>query len=202
MTFLRRGLDLALATLVVAVLLVGLTAYLTPAVHGRALAIRSGSMAPAIPVGALVVSIEQDPATLEVGDVVTIKLSAGTVLTHRIDGIVQQDDRRMFRLKGDANQSSDPVLVTQDQLLGRVAVSVPMLGYLLAMMSLPVGIAALLSIGALLLTGAWLIDDLTAERAARARARRRARSIDDEALDPYPAPAALDFGHDGIRGQP
>jgi signal peptidase len=160
MTLLRRGLDLALAALVAAVLLVGLTAYLAPAVGGRALAIRSGSMAPAIGVGALAFAVPQDPATLEAGDVVTVRLAGGTILTHRIDAVVQQDDRRMFRLRGDANPAPDPVLVTQDQLLGRVVISIPLLGFLLALMSMPVGVLALLSIGATLLAAAWLVDEL------------------------------------------
>jgi signal peptidase I len=160
MTVLRRGLDLALSVLVAAVLLVGLMAYLAPAVHGRALAIRSGSMAPAIGVGSLVLAVPQDPETLQVGDVVTVTLNGGTVLTHRIDAVVQQDDRRMFRLRGDANPAPDPVLVTQDQLLGRIVVTLPLLGCLLAMMSMPIGVLSLLSIGATLLAAAWVVEEL------------------------------------------
>lgn len=169
MTVLRRGLDLALAILAVSVLVVGLTAYLAPAIGGRALAIRSGSMAPAIGVGALVVAVKHDPASLRAGDVVTVDLGAGTILTHRVDEVVQQDDRRMFRLKGDANPAADPVLVMQDRLVGKVVVALPLLGYLLAMMSMPVGVAALVSFGLLLLTAAWILDDRIAEQRARAR---------------------------------
>jgi len=186
-TLLRRGLDLALAALVAAVVVVGLTGYLTPAVDGRALAIRSGSMAPAIGVGSLVVVLPQDPATLAVGDVVTIKLDAGTVLTHRIAEVVQQDDRRMFRLRGDANPAPDPVLATQDQLMGRVVVALPVLGFLLALMSMPSGIVALLSFGGLLLMAAWLVDDVAAEQADR-RARRRRTTLIDVGYDVAPEP--------------
>lgn len=153
-------------------LLVGLMAYLAPAVDGRTLAIRSGSMAPAIGVGSLVVVVEQDPATMRVGDVVTIGLAGGTVLTHRIVEVVQQDDRLMFRLRGDANPAPDPVLITQDQLLGRVVIAVPFLGYVLAMMSMMVGVAALLSIGATLLAAAWLLDELDGAEDAEERPGR------------------------------
>jgi signal peptidase I len=178
MIIVRRGLDLALAALVAAVLLVGLTAYLASAVGGRALAIRSGSMAPAIGVGALAVAIPQDPATLQVGDVVTVKLTGGTILTHRIQAVVQQDDRRMFRLRGDANPAPDPVLVTQDQLLGRIVISVPLLGFLLALMSMPIGVLALLSIGATLLAAGWLVDELDdAEDREKHLRRRLARHV-------------------------
>jgi len=168
MTILRRGLDLALAALVGCVVVVGLTAYLTPAFGGHALAIRSGSMAPSISVGSMVVTMREDPATLVRGDIVAIALPSGTVLTHRIDEIVRQDDRRMFRLKGDANPSPDPTLVTQDQLLGKVVAIAPGLGYILAMLSMPIGVLALLLLGVQLLLGAWLFEEL-AERSSRPR---------------------------------
>ena len=160
MTALRRGIDLVLAALVLAVLAVGLAAFLAPAAGGRLLAIRSGSMTPSLGVGALALVLPAAPAHLTTGDVVTITLSGGAILTHRIDAIVEQDDRRMFRLKGDANAAPDPVLVLPDQLVGQVVLTLPLLGYLLAMMSVPIGVASLLSIGGLLVTAGWLLDDL------------------------------------------
>jgi signal peptidase len=66
----------------------------------------------------------------------------------------------MFRLRGDANPTPDPVLVTQDQLLGRIVVTLPMLGFLLAMMSMPIGVLSLLSVGATLLAAAWVVEEL------------------------------------------
>jgi signal peptidase I len=205
MNVLRRGLDLALAVLVTAVLLVGLTAYLAPAIGGRALAIRSGSMAPAIGVGSLVVAVKQDPATLQVGDVVTVGLSGGAVLTHRIDEVVQQDDRRMFRLRGDANSGADPALVTQDQLLGRVVLTMPLLGFLLALMAMPSGVVALLSTGGILLTAAWLLDDQADTTSHKPRKRRVRPSVDvlDWSLDDPTDPAAgmLDLGYEAGRGR-
>jgi signal peptidase len=156
----RRLIDIVLAGLVVVVLAIGLAANLAPAADAQLLSIRGGSMEPAIPVGAMVVAVAQDPESLEQGDVVSVRLTAGTVVTHRIVGIVEQDDRRMFRLRGDANPSVDPVLVLPDQVIGRVDLTVPLLGFLLAMLSMPSGIAALVSIGAMLLTAGWLLDEL------------------------------------------
>jgi signal peptidase len=160
MTVIRRAIDLALATLVLAILIIGLSAQLAPLAGGRVFAIRTGSMAPSMPVGALVISSAVNPQDLVVGDAITISLGGGTALTHRIAAIVQQDDRQMFRLKGDANPAPDPVLVVPEQILGRVAFSLPLLGFLLAMLSMPSGIVALLSIGALLVTAGWLLDEL------------------------------------------
>lgn len=199
MSVLRRGLDLALAALVAAVLALGLTAYLAPALDGRAMAIRSGSMAPAIGTGSLVVVMPHDPADLRVGDVVSVALSGGTVLTHRIDEVVQQDDRRMFRLRGDANPAPDPALVTQDELVGRVEIAVPFLGFLLALMSMPSGVVALLSIGGSMLVAAWILDDLEASEADDARraaadAASRTWALTDADADLPTAPLDLGYG--------
>ncbi len=208
MTVIRRAIDLTLATLVTAVLVIGLSAFLAPHAGARLLAIRTGSMEPTMPVGSLVVATEHDPADLVVGDAITVSLDGGTALTHRISTIVQQDDRRMFQLKGDANPAPDPVLVMPDQILGRVDLSVPILGYLLAMMSMPTGIAGLLSIGAVLLTAGWLLDELDDAEAEDEDADERDADQRLAALDNGKVPAArargggLDrLGYEAGRGQ-
>jgi len=160
MIAIRRLLDIILASLVVVVLAVALAAHLAPAVDAQVLSIRGRSMEPAIPVGAMVVAVGRDPASLATGDVVSVRLTSGTIVTHRIAEIVEQDDRRMFRLRGDANPSVDPILVLPEQILGRVDLAIPLLGFLLAMLGMPSGVAALVSIGAMLLTAAWLLDEL------------------------------------------
>jgi hypothetical protein len=77
--------------------------------------------------------------------------------------------------------------------MGRVVVAIPVLGFLLALMSMPSGVIALLSIGGLLLSAAWFLDDVAAEQADRkARRRRRAAAID---LD-------LDLGYEVIDVMP
>ena len=156
----RRALDVALGLFVLAVVLVALSANLAPHVDARLLAIRSGSMQPSIPVGSVVAVGAIDPDQLAVGDVVTVSLEGGAVLTHRIESIVESDGERRLRLKGDANPVSDPVLVGASAVVGRVEWSLPLLGYLLAMLAMPTGIAALLSMGGALFAAGWLLDDL------------------------------------------
>ena len=128
MTHLRRATDVLLAALVLGVLVVGLLALLAPVAGGRLLAIRSGSMAPSMGVGSLALVLPVEPASLATGDVVSVTLTGGTVLTHRIDTVVEQDDGRMFRLKGDANPAADPVLWVPGQLIGEVVLTLPRLG--------------------------------------------------------------------------
>jgi signal peptidase len=180
MTVIRRAIDLALALLVVAVLAVGLAANLAPQAGSRLFAIRTGSMEPTMPVGSLVVATAVNPGRLAVGDVVTVQLDGGSTMTHRISAVVEREDGPMFELKGDANAVHDPVLVVADRVVGRVDLALPLLGYLLAMLSMPTGIAALLSIGGTLLTAGWLLDELTDAEADEDLAAERA---EQERLD-------------------
>jgi signal peptidase len=198
MTLLRRAIDACLALLVVAVVTIGLAANLAPQAGARLLAIRTGSMEPSMPVGSLIVAVAADPADLVVDDVVSVTLEGGATLTHRISNIVERDDGRMFELKGDANALHDPVLVVPAQIVGRVDVALPLLGYLLAMLSMPTGIAALLAIGGTLLTAGWLIDELSD---AEADEDRDAELADRERLDRLNLDATI-VGNNATPGVP
>ena len=163
-TVIRRAIDLALVALVAVVLVLTLATHVAPELGGRLFAIRSGSMAPGVPIGALIVTKAVEPEALAVGNIVTVGMANGTALTHRIAEVVQQDDARMIRLKGDANPAADPTLVNTDQVIGEVTLTLPFLGYLLAMLAMPSGLVAFLSFAASLLILGWLLDDLSADR--------------------------------------
>ncbi len=165
MTVLRRIFDLLLGALVVLLVALGFAAHLGPSVGLEPYAVRTGSMTPTIPVGSLLVVTDVAAEAVVPGDVVTVRIGAGTTVTHRVAEVVIQDGGRTFRLKGDANEQPDPVLVLPEQVVGRVSVHVPAIGFVLAMLSMPSGIAALLSAGALLLTIAFLLDELEAAEA-------------------------------------
>jgi hypothetical protein len=100
--------------------------------------------------------------------------------------VTPNDAGPVFSTRGDANPSPDPVATRADQLQGRVAGQVPLLGFLLAMLAMPTGVVAVLSIGATLATAVWLVDDLEADADAEAEAEheeeleeldRRARGL-------------------------
>lgn len=207
MRVLRRAIDVGLALLVVAVVAIGLAANLAPQAGARLLAIRTGSMEPSMPVGSLIVAVAADPAELAIGDVISVSLEGGATLTHRISNIVEPDGSRMFELKGDANALHDPVLVVPAQVVGRVDMAIPLLGYLLAMLSMPTGIAALLAIGGTLLTAGWLIDelsdveadeDLDAELADRERLDRL--NLDATMVGNMTPGGPVDLGYEGGGG--
>lgn len=102
-----------------------------PRTHDTAaLTVLSGSMTPDIPVGAVVVIRPVDPATLEVGDVVTyqIRPDAPDVITHRIIDVRQTDDGPVFELQGDANRGPDDEPVPAAAIRGELWFDVPHLG--------------------------------------------------------------------------
>ena len=86
----------------------------------------SGSMSPEFNAGSVIFVKHGDPGELEIGDVITFA-DGNTKVTHRIVG----KETGGFVTRGDANNSDDPKLVNPENVLGRVALSIPLLGYLL-----------------------------------------------------------------------
>jgi len=164
MQLVRRVLEILLATLVVGVLVLALAMQVAPTAGFGLFAVRSGSMAPSIKVGDLVIEEHVDPASIQAGDVITLATGTGATVTHRVQTVTPNDAGPVFTTKGDANASPDPVATMSSQVRGRVAWDVPLLGFLLAMATTPSGLIALFSIGATLLTAIWLLDEGEARR--------------------------------------
>jgi signal peptidase len=159
--WLRRIVDLALIALIVAVLVAVALGKIVPFTGRQTIIIGGGSMEPAIPLGSAAVVTPVDPSTLAVGDVVSMKIGAeATTYTHRIVTVGDRPDGRWIRTKGDANPTLDPTLVPATAVLGRVELAIPLVGYLMALLSLPVGVVFVLGLAATLLAIAWLLESL------------------------------------------
>jgi signal peptidase I len=121
----------ALAVAAVAALLV-----LAPALIGwERYAIVSGSMTGTYDEGSLVLDEVVPVADLRVGDVITYMPPAGDhLITHRIAWTGRdQQGRRIFRTKGDANPIADPWTFRLDRpTQARVRVGVPYAGHALS----------------------------------------------------------------------
>ena len=154
----RLTLSLTFATLAIAVLAVGLSARIGPAIGYELFSIRTGSMEPALPVGSLAVVSARGRA-VEVGDPVAFRLPNGAVVTHRVVELVEADESRHLRTKGDANEDPDPTLVPAASVVGPVVISIPLLGFLLAMLGMPIGVVAIISVAGTLLTAIWLLEE-------------------------------------------
>ncbi|SDY04095.1 signal peptidase I [Eubacterium barkeri] len=117
-------------TTIILILLVGLAAIMMlPRLLGMTpLAVLSGSMEPTYHVGSLIFVKEADANAVKPGDPITFKISADTMVTHRVIAIDTQN--QCFYTKGDANNTPDGGSVSYENLVGKPAFTVPMLGYL------------------------------------------------------------------------
>lgn len=90
--------------------------------------VMSGSMEPKLPIGSLITASSQNQ--YQIGDIISYKTPDGRrVVTHRIVEKTVTEDSTSFMTKGDANNTRDPYPVTGKQILGKVALTVPYLGY-------------------------------------------------------------------------
>lgn len=129
-TQVRRTLRYAeyLVTGLLVALGVALAASAVPVVGYRVYAVVSGSMAPAIPLGSMV--IVAPASSYALGDVVTVATGdPRQPVTHRIVRVT--DDGRIVT-KGDANADEDPVVRQPEDVVGRVRLHIPLLGHVLA----------------------------------------------------------------------
>ena len=92
-------------------------------------AVTSGSMAPSIPVGSMVFAKETSFDDLKEGDVITYMISDDETVTHRITDI--DDDDKKITTKGDANDNEDAKRVSYDNVVGKVILHIPYVGYYL-----------------------------------------------------------------------
>lgn len=157
--WLRRLPEIALVALALVVFATALALRVLP-MTGRLVMVVSGpSMEPAIGLGAAVVAERVASSDLAVGDIVSMKVGPDhAVFTHRIIRLVERPDGLWIETKGDANRDPDPSITPASAVLGRVAVSVPRLGYLVTALSSPSGTGTVLGFAGLLLAIAMLIS--------------------------------------------
>lgn len=91
------------------------------------LAVLSGSMEPNIPVGAMVIVRDIDPSELKKGDVITFQMNESTYVTHRIVSIDKESQQIIT--KGDANDVVDGTPVNYSNVIGKLFLTIPYLGY-------------------------------------------------------------------------
>ena len=87
--------------------------------------VQSGSMEPSIMTGDVVVVSSNDAYRLN--EVITFKDKINRVVTHRV---VDAKDVDTYITKGDANKNEDRETVAFNQIIGKVVLVVPKLGYL------------------------------------------------------------------------
>ena len=111
----------------------------------------SGSMEPEFPTGSVIYVKKVNPDVLQAGDVITFRISGGTVVTHRITEVIGDNGTRRFRTKGDANEIADGSPVNAENVIGTPAFSVPYLGYALTYIQRPPGMYVAMAVAAWIL---------------------------------------------------
>ena len=121
----------------------------------------SGSMEPTYHTGSLIYVKKVDPYTIEEGQPITFMLDEDTIATHRVVGIVPDEEDPTvirFRTKGDANDAEDGSLVHYKNVIGTPIFSIPYLGYIADYIQHPPGMYIAISAGAVLLLLVFLPD--------------------------------------------
>ena len=150
---------LVLVVLIFLALLIGPSFF-----HSRMAVVLSGSMEPALPQGALAFTVEVDPATVKVGDVISFAISQYPDVTtsHRVVDIMTIEGKGLyFRTQGDANENPDLYLVPTDSVKGKVIYHIPRLGNIVNL-SLDyvrswAGLATLVGLPSLIIVGTTVI---------------------------------------------
>lgn len=109
--------------------------------------IGGGSMAPAAPLGTLVLS-SRDTRDLAVGMIVTAAAPDGVEVTHRVTRLATLPSGAYVELRGDADAMPDPVLVPRAAIVGRAVLVLPGAGFGAALFRSPLGLAAIVLFGA------------------------------------------------------
>lgn len=121
----------------------------------------SGSMEPTYHTGSLIYVKKVDPYTIQEGQPITFMLDENTVATHRVVGIVPDEEDHTvirFRTKGDANEAEDGSLVHYKNVIGTPIFSIPYLGYVANYIQHPPGMYVAISAGAVLLLLVFIPD--------------------------------------------
>lgn len=152
----RKICDILVGILIAALAIIAGLLILPRCFGCQSMAVLSGSMEPEISVGSIVFVKEVEPETLEVGDVITYQIGSGTMVTHRIQEVLADEDA--FITKGDANEVEDGAPVIYSSIVGKEVFHIPYLGYVSIYAQTPIGIMAICGLVIVLILLVFLPD--------------------------------------------
>ena len=150
----------------------------------------SGSMEPTYHTGSLIYVKKVDPYTIKEGQPITFMLDENTVATHRVVGIVPDEEDPTvirFRTKGDANDAEDGGLVHYKNVIGTPIFSIPYLGYVADYIQHPPGMYIAISGGAVLLLLVFLPDVFASDKDEEKKKKRKKSAGKHDPDEPVPA---------------
>lgn len=131
---------------------------LLPVVGFRPLIVRSGSMAPTVLTGDVIVTRFVKPSSVRVGDIVTFsdRGRSEELVTHRAVKIVPQGRTYSFTTQGDSNSGTEEWTIDHHGRVGLLVLRVPKLGFPVSLISGPAARATLVVLSLVLLVTAGL----------------------------------------------
>ena len=119
----------------------------------RALIVKSGSMAPAIETGDMVLVRSVAPTEVAPDDIVTFRDPSRNqeLVTHRVVEARRTGGEVAFVTKGDANTGIERWSIDEQGTIGQVAVRIPKAGYVLSWLGMPYVRVGLMGIAVLVL---------------------------------------------------
>lgn len=100
----------------------------TPSVIGiKTFVIISGSMEPELQIGDIVLIKKCEETELQIGDIISFR-SGESVITHRINNIIDNNGKIQYETKGDNNNISDRNYIKYEDIEGKLISKIPLLG--------------------------------------------------------------------------
>lgn len=116
----------------------------------------SGSMEPSIKVGSLCfINKHTKYSDIKVQDIIAYTAITGNKVTHRVVNITDEG----METKGDRNNISDGISVTEKNFIGKNVFSVPRLGFMVSAMQTPRGKIITITIAIVIFVAAFFVDD-------------------------------------------
>ncbi len=140
-----------------------------PSIFGyKPMSVLTGSMMPLIKPGDLILVKDAEPSDIKIGDVITYWMN-DILVTHRVIEVINSGGEPVFRTKGDANKLEDGILVTPEQLVGRLGAAVPYGGRIAEFAASEKGFVFLVVVPVFLLIGGELKTILSEPNSQRER---------------------------------
>lgn len=171
----------------------------------RVFTVLSGSMEPTYHTGSMIYVKKVDPYSIQVGDPITFMLDENTIATHRVVGIVPDEEDPTvirFRTKGDANEAEDGGLVHYKNVVGTPIFSIPKLGYFADYIQHPPGMYIAISGGAILLLLVFIPDIFADDKDKKEKEKKPRRSQKAKPLPEAPAELPLEPAPDVVPIEP
>lgn len=154
-----------IALTLLAVIALAVTAVVTvPGIVGAdgSYVVLSDSMAPAFSTGDVVIVRSVPAEQISVGDVITYHSPAAESvdrISHRVVSVDRSSEETTFRTRGDMNDQRDEYAVAESNLIGRVWVAIPVVGYALRFARTSLGTVVLVVLPgvALVVTELWSV---------------------------------------------